>query len=227
MVTGVRRLTAENQPIIRYRLALGHPRMQGKPELTKQDYRLVLASQSPRRKMLLTQAGYEFEVIAPPDWVECGICSRLSPAELVAESSFRKAKHVSQLIEAGIVLAADTVAECGGEILGKPVDREHARRMLKLMGGREHRVLTGVTLWQQPSDKYVTHIEQTLLKMDVFDEAELEVYLESGDWFGKAGAFGYQDGLDWVHIIEGSSANVVGLPIEWLNESLLAFVEAK
>jgi septum formation protein len=174
--------------------------------------------------MLLAQAGYEFEVIAPPDWVECGICSSRSPAELVAESSFRKAKHVSRLIDTGIVLAADTVAECGGQILGKPADRDHARHMLKLMEGREHRVLTGVTLWQQPGDKYVTHIEQTLLKMDVFDEDELEAYLDSDDWIGKAGAFGYQDGLDWVHIIEGSGSNVVGLPIEKLADWLPAFV---
>ncbi len=175
--------------------------------------------------MLLKQAGYEFDVIAPPDWVECGICSQRSPAELVAESSFRKAKHVSELIESGIVLAADTVAECGGQILGKPIDRDHARQMLKLMEGREHRVLTGVTLWHQPSDKYVTHIEQTSLKMDTFGNDELEAYLDSDEWMGKAGAFGYQDGLDWVHIIEGNPSNVVGLPMEKLSAWLPAFVD--
>lgn len=190
--------------------------------MSTQTFKLILASQSPRRKVLLEQAGYEFQVMAPDDSVECEITNSRQPDELVAESSFLKAKHISAQVDQGIVLAADTVADCDGQILGKPKDREHAKEMLTLMSNREHRVLTGVTLWDRPSDRYEVHIEQTILKMDAMPASEFEDYLDSGKWRGKAGAFGYQDGLDWIHIVEGSESNVVGLPMEsvakWLGE---------
>lgn len=173
--------------------------------------------------MLLAQAGFKFEVIAPDDSVEPQICSGQSPAELVSESSFLKARHVAVSVDSGIVLAADTVAECGGQILGKPVDRQHALRMLTLLSGREHRVITGVTLWSRPDDRFETRIEHTILKMNPLSPNLLESYLDSDQWIGKAGAFGYQDGLDWVHIIRGSESNVVGLPMEGLRLWLEAF----
>ena len=116
------------------------------------------------------------------------------------------------------MLAADTVAVCDAEILGKPVDREHAQRMLRLMSGRTHQVLTGVCLWHRPSDKYLSNIEATVLQMDPLSEAQLDEILDSDAWVGKAGAFGYQDGLDWLHIQSGLESNVVGLPIERLEK---------
>ena len=133
-----------------------------------------------------------------------------------------KARAIASQVESGIVLAADTVAECRAEILGKPVDRDHAEKMLRLMSGKSHQVLTGVCLWHRPSDKYVVKMEQTILKMDELSEEQLEVILESDNWIGKAGAFGYQDGLDWVHVQAGLESNVVGLPVErldtWIEE---------
>ena len=190
--------------------------------MNSRNYKLVLASQSPRRRMLLEENGFEFEVIAPHDSVEKGVCSKCSPEELVIESAFVKARAIASQVESGIVLAADTVAECRAEILGKPVDRDHAEKMLRLMSGKSHQVLTGVCLWHRPSDKYVVKMEQTILKMDELSEEQLEVILESDNWIGKAGAFGYQDGLDWVHVQAGLESNVVGLPVErldaWIEE---------
>ena len=187
-----------------------------------QNYRLILASGSPRRKKLLEQAGYQFDVMPPPDSVECDICSERSPVDLVTESSFLKARHCASRVAEGIVLAADTVAECQGQILGKPRNQADAEQMLRLMSGRRHRVLTGVTLWKRPTDKYQTQVVQTVLRMDPLSETQLQQYLESDQWVGKAGAFGYQDGLDWVHIVYGSASNVVGLPMEaleaWLQQ---------
>src|SRR5262245_37811832 len=114
--------------------------------------RIILASNSPRRRELLTDAGYLFEVIVPDEDVECGVCSETGPAGLVAELAYRKAANVRRQIsrsescnlQSATVVAADTVAECDGLILGKPRDDSDAREMLRKLSGRKHRVLTGV-----------------------------------------------------------------------------------
>lgn len=183
---------------------------------TKMPDELILASQSPRRKELLTAAGYRFRVDAPSDAVEAGMCSRCSPQELVVQAAFLKAAVIAGRHESGIVLAADTVAVCGSESMGKPTDREHAKKMLSLMSGREHSVLTGVCLRIAGSQTMNTWLEETVLVMDELDDEALDNYLETDDWVGKAGAFGFQDGLDWVRIKRGLESNVIGLPIERL-----------
>lgn len=182
------------------------------------NHKLILASQSPRRKSLLESAGYTFVVDAPDDSVERGICSSCSPEELVVESAFLKAAAIANHHESGLVLAADTVAVCGSETLGKPRDRDHAERMLRMMSGKVHRVLTGVCLRLIGTNRIKTWLEQTTLVMSVLDDEKLEEFLDSDGWVGKAGAFGYQDGLDWVHIKEGLESTVVGLPVEKLPE---------
>jgi len=185
---------------------------------------LVLASNSPRRRQLLDSAGYDFRVQAPDESVEPEISDQQSPTELVRRSSFLKAKNVAEKFESGLILAADTVAECSGRILGKPRDRKHAKEMLQLMSGQRHRVLTGVTLWHRPTDKNETFIEQTILKMDELSEAAVESYLDTSHWIGKAGGFGYQDKIGWIHIVEGSESNVVGLPMETLTVRIERFL---
>jgi len=182
------------------------------------NHELILASQSPRRKQLLTDAGYRFVVDAPDDSVERGICSNCSPEELVIESAFLKAAAIANRHESGLVLAADTVAVCGSETLGKPTNRDHAEKMLKMMSGKEHRVLTGVCLRLIGTDRIKTWLEETALVMSVLSDDKLQDYLDSDGWVGKAGAFGYQDGLGWVRIVEGLESTVVGLPIEKLAE---------
>jgi septum formation protein len=179
-------------------------------------FHLILASQSPRRCQLLQEAGFEFSVNAPSEDVERGVATGLEPGELVVEAAFLKAKFVAQQVTEGIILAADTIAHCDSEILGKPTSRQDAKRMLQWMSGKRHEVMTGVCLWHRPSDVYQTHLEITVLRMDEFSPAQLETFLDSGGWQGKAGGFGYQDGLDWVHIESGLASNVVGLPVERL-----------
>jgi septum formation protein len=207
---------------------------------------LILASGSPRRRQLLTEAGYNFCVMPPPDDVECGVCSESGPAGLVAELAYRKAAAVLRQLPSSLIglpfregwaedsppilLAADTVAECDGFILGKPRDEADARKMLKQLSGREHRVLTGVCLWpinlplasaeSRGDGLPIIRVAVTKLRMDSLDDTQLDEYLESGAWAGKAGAFGYQDRLGWVHIVEGSQSNVVGLPLELLAQML-------
>jgi nucleoside triphosphate pyrophosphatase len=185
--------------------------------------RLILASNSPRRRQLLVEAGYKFDIIPPHESAEDDGQADESPAELVARLATQKAEDVARRVSDGIVIGCDTVAECAGQILGKPRDRDHARRMLELLCGQEHRVLSGLCLWRRPDDRRRIAVETTRLVMDPLSDADLEAYLAAGDWQGKAGAFGYQDGLDWVHVIEGSESNVVGLPMELLARMLHEF----
>lgn len=204
---------------------------------------LILGSGSPRRRELLLEAGFEFEVLPPDDQVEQqlvdeGLCSSCGPVELVLKLAIAKAADVVRKVSEtprtrdAVVLAADTVAECQGQILGKPTDEEHARAMLELMRGREHRVITGFCLCdvlldeggvpdggglrdgeRNKQDARIEHVV-TSLKMDAISDAEIDDYLASGGWQGKAGGFGYQDRLGWIHIHQGSESNVVGLPME-------------
>lgn len=188
--------------------------------------RMILASSSPRRRELLAEAGYDFEVVAPAPAAECGVCSRETPPEFVARLAYQKAGDVARRLDAGLVLGCDTVAECRGHILGKPHDRRHAREMLRLLRGQLHSVYSGVCLWRRPDDRRLVRVARTQLRMDEVSDAELEAYLDGEQWQGKAGAFGYQDGLDWLRIVEGSESNVVGLPLELLSEMLAQLDDA-
>jgi septum formation protein len=181
---------------------------------------LILASSSPRRRQLLTDWGYRFEVVPPHESAESGPDPGESAPRLVARLAEQKARDVALRVERGVVLGCDTVAECAGQILGKPANIADARRMLTLLRGREHRVYSGLCLWPRPSGTPRTELDVTTLVMDPLADDDLDRYLESGAWEGKAGAFGYQDGLDWVHIVAGSESNVVGLPGELLQRMI-------
>ena len=198
--------------------------------MATQPPQLILASSSPRRQELLRDAGYAFRVVTPDPRVECGICSSGGPVELVRELAIRKATDVAQQVLEGnrdadmVLLAADTVAECQGQILGKPEDEQHARQMLEQLRGRFHWVLTGICLWHLPAgnDAAAPHVEAVIteLRMDDISNEAIDQYVASGGWQGKAGGFGYQDRLGWIHIHHGSESNVVGLPMERVRELL-------
>ncbi|MBL9124586.1 MAG: septum formation protein Maf [Planctomycetaceae bacterium] len=195
-------------------------------------YPLILASRSPRRRELLAEAGYEFQVLAAREPAECGRCSRESPPEFVARLAWQKAVDVAsrlpelergpgtarQLADAAprLILACDTVAEWGGQIIGKPIDEQHAGEILRTLSGREHHVYSGLCLWRYPGGWPRVEVAVSTLRMEPLSEAQLAEYLASGLWEGKAGAFGYQDRLGWLHLVAGSESNVVGLPLELL-----------
>jgi septum formation protein len=182
--------------------------------------KLILASRSPRRRELLEEAGYRFEVCPPSEEAECGLCSSEMPAELVTRLAYQKAADVARRVGEGVILACDTVVECNGQILGKAADEDDARQILQILSGQEHRVFSGLCLWKIPEDKARTRVAITTLRMDALSNSQLDEYIVGGQWEGKAGAFGYQDRLGWVHIVEGSESNVVGLPLELLAEML-------
>ena len=157
---------------------------------------------------------------APSDAAESGEVAGETPAALVDPLGYQKAADVARHVDAGLVVGCDTVVECGGQILGKPADEDDARPMLESLSGREHRVLSGLCLWRVPDGEPVVRVAVTTLRMDRLAPRQLDEYLASGQWEGKAGAFGYQDRLGWVHVIDGSESNVVGLPMELLAEML-------
>lgn len=201
------------------------PLMDGLPRSVRPPAeRFVLASGSPRRAQLMAAAGYAFDVVPAGDEAECGMCSRETAPQMVARYAFRKAADVAARTDGAMILAADTVASCVGQILGKPKHLEHAESMLRTLSGRKHDVYTGVCLWSTVSQRCVVEVVRTELRMARLTEEMLEDYLDSMLWEGKAGAFGYQDGNDWLEIVgDGSASNVVGLPMERLCELLDQF----
>lgn len=181
--------------------------------------KLYLASASPRRKELLRQVGISFKTM--PSTVEEKI-TKTKPQEVVEELSYQKAVDVCGKLSAEgredfVVIGADTVVSCWGEILGKPADREDAARMLRKLQGGSHQVYTGVTLAWKYKDMpamSAAFSECTDVTMYSMTEEEIRRYVDSGEPMDKAGAYAIQ-GLcaAYVQGICGDYNNVVGLPV--------------
>lgn len=179
--------------------------------------KIILASQSPRRRELLTQIGLTYEVI--PSTVK-EVITETDPKLVVQELSRQKAEDVAGSVlrdgEEILVIGADTVVSYQGQILGKPVDTDDAVRMLSMLQGNAHSVFTGVTLIRRGLKEtwQVTFAEETRVHMYPMTEAEIRWYVGTGEPMDKAGAYGIQ-GLcaRFVEKIEGDYNNVVGLPV--------------
>jgi septum formation protein len=181
---------------------------------------LILASASPRRHELLTQAGLTFTVASAdideellPGEVAAAYVQRL--AEEKAQSVWERYRSTDTAEEPGdalIVLGADTCVVSEGNILGKPVDAADARRMLELLSGRTHAVLTGIALVTR--SKIIRALEITQVTFNVLKDAEIAKYIATGEPLDKAGAYAIQGyAARWIPRIEGCYFNVVGLPI--------------
>jgi septum formation protein len=176
--------------------------------------RLILASQSPRRLDLLKRIGIVPDAVIPADIDETPLRNEL-PAPYVARIAAGKAAAVVPALagEGALVLAADTTVAAGRRILAKPEDEADARRMLALLSGRRHTVLTAVTL-VDAEGKARHRLSTTIVAFKRFSEAELDAYLASREWEGKAGAYGIQGRAEaYVRFLSGSYSNVVGLPL--------------
>jgi septum formation protein len=186
--------------------------------------RFILASNSPRRRQLLSEAGYDFKVVNPP-WPEPEAEeTHRSAAEFAQAASYFKARSVVSLSRTSVILAADTVVARDGVIFGKPVDREDARRILSSLSGTTHEVITGVTVLDPRSGRRIIAKDRTGVTMRRMSPEELEEYLDSQEWQDKAGAYGIQDiGDKFVERVEGSFSNVVGLPMELVTDLLERF----
>lgn len=185
--------------------------------------RIILASASPRRREIMEQAGYEFEVQVSQK--EEHYVST-SPDEIVKELALLKARDIAEQNETKdlVVIGADTVVAFEGAILGKPKTKEHAFEMIKSFQGRRHQVYTGVAILDydtEGTEKVVNEAVRTDVYVNLMTDEEIWRYIESDNVMDKAGSYGIQSGFA-IHIekIEGDYFNVVGLPISYIYEQL-------
>jgi len=178
---------------------------------------LILASASPRRRQLLAEAGYAFEVdpsaVAEP---EPDPATETSPSEYAAHLAWRKAMTVARRRKDCLILAADTVCSVDGIILNKPLDRADAERMIRLQEGHDTDVITGICLYRAAREEWIGAVETSVVRFRPLSDLERMTYLDSNRWEGKSGGYGVQDRDPFVSVLTGSFSNVVGLPLERL-----------
>jgi len=175
--------------------------------------KIILASRSPRRQVLLRQIGLTFDVCE--SGVDENLDGDLDPYEHVTILSQRKAVEVGQNYPDAFIVGADTIVVLDGSILGKPVDPADASRMLSILSGRTHKVYTGFTILDRPSDRQITDVAITEVKFRQITPDEIDAYIKTGSPMDKAGAYGIQDdyGAVFVENINGCFYNVVGFPV--------------
>jgi septum formation protein len=188
-----------------------------------QNKHIILASRSPRRRYLLHQLGLEFTEVSAE--VDESYPEGLWPDEVARYIAEKKAAYFDDLLKDGnnVVITADTLVVIGEQIIGKPEDREHAIKMLKMLSGRMHRVVTGVTICSQ--EKKVTFTDWTDVHFKELSDDEIGYYVDHFHPYDKAGAYGAQEWIGYIAItrIDGSYFNVMGLPVQRLYEELSRF----
>jgi septum formation protein len=181
--------------------------------------RLILASSSPARRDLLARTGIPFEV--RPAAVEEPTSGFADPRSFVQAVSWLKASVVAPTVPEGLVLAADTIGWIDGGPILKPSDETDARRILRQLGGREHELWTGVTLWRRPDDMQIVWQERSRVFMTALSDAEMETYLARRQWRNNSGAYAIlEEGDPYLSVVEGTVSNVIGLPMETLERVL-------
>ena len=184
------------------------------------ELKIILASASPRRKELLALAGLAFEVI--PSQVEEILPPGLSPTKSAEYLAAIKATDISREHPGALIIAADTIVVIDDEILGKPRGKADAARMLRLLSGREHRVITGVCLLKNTATRVFSQV--TYVRFYPLGEDTIEAYVQTGEPMDKAGAYGIQGkGALLVEQIAGDYCNVVGLPVARLLREMEGF----
>ena len=179
----------------------------------------ILASKSPRRKNLLGEAGYQFEVICSKIDESAFAIDGLSSVEHAQQLALAKANDVGGRYPERYVLGADTVVDFEGMIIGKPKDAADAERITRMLFSGPHRVITGVAIVKISAGLELVRVDVTVVYPKKLSESQIAGHIDSGDWRGKAGAYGIQEAGDaFVDKIEGSFTNVIGLPMELVEE---------
>lgn len=183
---------------------------------------IILASNSPRRRELLRQIGLAFKVC--PTQTDERVLPSEKPETYAVRVASDKASVAIRKVTKGIVIAADTIVVAGDSILGKPVDKHDAERMLLMLQGKMHLVMTGIAVMDAGTKKMLTGLSVTKVWFRNMTEAEIHSYVETGEPKDKAGAYGIQGkGALLVERIEGCYFNVVGLPLSLLGGLLRDF----
>lgn len=186
------------------------------------DKPIVLASASPRRRQLLAEAGLRFSLAHPQ--VDEDAVSGGSPRELAEGRAVLKAQAAAAALGDALVIGADTIVVCQGQVLGKPRDEADAKRLLSLLSGRTHRVVTGVCVIEAPAGRREVASACTKVTFRELSPEEIDRYVATGEPMDKAGAYGIQGkGALLVERIVGDYFNVVGLPLTLLARLLKEF----
>ena len=180
---------------------------------------LILASASPRRRELLQQVGIPFLVI-PSNAVE-DVLPNETPADYALRVAEAKAREVATKHTGSVVLGADTIVTIDRQILGKPRDNADGQRMLHLLSGRNHQVMTAFVVIDRTGQTSTRQVVTTTVTFKPLSAQQIQEYLETGEPFDKAGAYAVQGlGAAFVERVEGSYTNVVGLPVEEVRAAL-------
>jgi septum formation protein len=174
--------------------------------------KIILASTSQRRAELLTAIGVQFDVM--PSHVLERPHSDEAPADYIMRLARAKVVEIARNRDSGLVLGADTIVVIDGRLLGKPTDETDADRMLRMLSGKWHAVMTGVSLYDAGSKREVADYDKTLVRFSQLTDSEIEWYVGTGEPFDKAGGYAIQGrGAMFIDEIAGNYHNVVGLPI--------------
>jgi len=186
--------------------------------------RMVLASASPRRRRLLAEAGYTFEVV-PPDIDESSYPTATpSPQRHAEQLALAKARCVALRYPDSLVIGADTLVDFDGEIIGKPCDAEDAERITRKLFSAPHKVITGLALLRLSDRTQVVRSDVTTVHPRKMTQEQINEHIAGGSWQDKAGAYAIQETGDaFVERIDGSLTNVMGLPMELLRGLLEDF----
>ena len=186
--------------------------------------RLILASSSPRRREILTQMGFDFEVISPSVDELDALGPEDTPVDFVLENALIKGEAVAAMFPDALVLAADTTVAFEGEVLNKPADMDEAKAMIRRLAGNMHTVYTGYQLIHEASDIMLAESVASEVTFKPLADAEIDAYFKVVNPLDKAGAYGIQEGRELIiDKLEGSFTNVMGLPREALTEALKEF----
>ena len=192
----------------------------------KSQYSFILASASPRRKQLLTEAGYKFTVIRPDIDESAFSTKNVEPCEYAERLALAKAKNIAEYHPDCLVIAADTIAYFEGEIIGKPADRTDAEQITKKLFSKPHKVITGIAIVRLRDDIEINQSDTTTIYPKKLTAEQIAEHIKSGTWRDKAGAYAIQEnGDEFIERIEGSLTNVMGLPMELLERLLKRLIE--
>ncbi|MBN2182379.1 MAG: septum formation protein Maf [Sedimentisphaerales bacterium] len=189
---------------------------------------LILASASPRRRELLTGAGYEFEAVCPDIDESSFSAAGIEPVQYAESLALAKAKSIARMYPESLIIGADTIVDSNGMIIGKPDNAEQARQIVQLLFSKPHKVITGLAICRfRDGIEIVTHDSTTVYPKEMTKE-QIDEHIKSNSWIDKAGAYAIQEnGDEFVERIEGSLTNVMGMPMELLERLLDEFIHNK
>jgi len=192
-----------------------------KEKLKIENIPIILASASPRRKQLLAEAGYKFDVVVSQIDEAAFSTEGISPVEYAKQLALAKANDVAQKFRDSLVIGADTVIDFEGQIIGKPADAKDAERITRMLFSRSHKVITGLAIICKTRNLQIVEADTTVVYPKKLTDAQIAEHIASGIWRDKAGAYAIKEHNDpFVDHIAGSLTNVMGMPMELLKKLL-------